>query len=257
MKIFQNILNFVFPKKCSWCWIYWKNLCENCLENFSERSEKFFNLEKKYKNNYLFEKIYSPFFYKKNLILKKILKEIKYKNKFSKFSGLEEKIFLEFEKFLKSENIFSENKKIFLIPTPLHWKKFLKRWFNQSEIFCDFLEKKFNDKNIKKLNLIKKIKNTKAQAECSRNERLENLKWVFEINKKYKTPGLSWNILIRNKFNYNFFIKNPGVNNNENIFILIDDVLSTWSTIKNCGIEIKKHFPEWKVFWFVICSDKN
>lgn len=243
MKIFQKILNFIFPEKCSWCWKYWNFLCENCTEKILEREKKFFNLDSRLRGNdkdlrrdddtlinKIFEKIYSPFFYKKNLVLKKILKEIKYKNKFSKFSGLEEKIFLELEKFLKSEKIL--NKNIFLIPTPLHWKKFLKRWFNQSEIFCDFLEKKWF---WKKINLIKKIKNTKPQAQCKKEERLENLKWAFEIRKKYLEKILK---------------------EEENIFIIIDDIFSTWSTLKNCWIEIKKHFPNSKIYWFTICSDK-
>jgi len=270
MKIFQDILNFVFPKKCSWCWNYWENLCKNCLENFSERSEKFFNLEKNFsEDKKVFEKIYSPFFYQKNPVLKKILKDIKYKNKFSKFSGLEEKIFFEFEKFLEeifiatnkdvpAEHLYEvKNKNIFLIPTPLHWKKFLKRWFNQSEIFCDFLEKKFNKKNIKKLNLIKKMKNTKPQAEYSRNERLENLEWVFKVRKK-----IFWN-----KFNFwseaclsdSEFCseKVEIISKDKSVFIIIDDILSTWSTMKNCWTEIKKHFPESKVFWFTICSDRK
>ena len=237
----NKILNFLFPEKCSWCWKYWDNLCKNCLKNFLEREKKFFNLEKNFSSdekNFLFEKIYSPFFYHKNSILKKILKEIKYKNKFSKFSGLEEKIFLEFKKFFDF-TFSSKTENIYLIPTPLHWKKQLKRWFNQSEIFCNkieerWLEENFNQKNIKKLNLIKKIKNTKSQAESTKTERLKNLTWAFEINKKYLN-----------------------LKSDKNIFILIDDVLSTWETMKNCAIEIKKHFPEWKVFWFVICSDKN
>jgi len=233
MNIFQKILNFIFPEKCSWCWKYWNFLCENCAKKILEREEKFFNLEE---NSKIFKKIYSPFFYKKNPVLKKILKEIKYKNKFSKFWWLEEKIFNEFEKFLQSEKIFLENKNIFLIPTPLHWKKFLKRWFNQSEIFCDFLEKRWKQKNLnlKKINLIQKIKNTKPQAECRKTERLENLKWAFKIKEKYLQK---------------FFEK-------ENIFIIIDDIFSTWSTMKNCWIEIKKNFPNGKIYWFAICSDK-
>jgi len=228
--VLNNILNFIFPEKCSWCWEYWKSLCKKCLENFIEREEKIFEiwkLEKKFS-------VYSPFFYNKNLILKKTLKEIKYKNKFSKFSWLSEKIFLKFEKFLNSKNILYKN--IILIPIPLHWKKQLKRWFNQSEIFCNFLEKKWkqNNLNIKKLNLLKKIKNTKPQAESTKIERLKNLEWAFKI---------------KNKF--------TNLKNQKSIFILIDDILSTWSTMKNCIIELKKEFPNSETLWFVICSDKS
>lgn len=237
MKIINKFLNFLFPEKCSWCWKYWNNLCKNCLENFSEREKKFFDIKN-------FEKIYSPFFYYKNTILKKILKEIKYKNKFSKFSGLEEKIFFEFKKFLESiwcTDVASQRpygfwENIYLIPIPLHWKKQLKRWFNQSEIFCNFLE----NKNLwKKINLITKIKNTKSQAKSTKTERLKNLKNAFKIDQKIQK-----NILKKLK-------------SDENIFILIDDVLSTWETMRNCAIEIKKKFKGWKIYWFVICSDKK
>jgi len=237
MNIFQKILNFIFPEKCSWCWKYWNFLCENCTKKILEREKKFFNLDSRLRGNdktygvKIFEKIYSPFFYKKNPVLKKILKEIKYKNKFSKFWWLEEKFFSEFEKFLNSNKNFSENKNLFLIPTPLHWKKFLKRWFNQSEIFCDSLEKEWF---WKKINLIQKIKNTKPQAECRKIERLENLKWAFKIKEKYLKI----------------------FSEKENIFIIIDDIFSTWSTMKNCWIEIKKNFPNAKIYWFAICSDR-
>ncbi|MCD5382752.1 hypothetical protein LR002_01365, partial [Candidatus Gracilibacteria bacterium] len=227
--MFKKILNFLFPQKCSGCGIFGESLCKNCLEKILERDKKFFNLDEK---NKIFQKIYSPFFYKKNPILKKILKEIKYKNKFSKFSGLEEKIFDEFKNFLQQilEKTCSKNTQIYLIPIPMHWKKFLKKGFNQSEIFCDFLEKKGLGK---KINLIKKTKNTKPQAQCSKKERVQNLQNAFKINEKHLQ---------------NFDLKNG-------IFIIVDDVLSTGSTMKNCGIEIKNKFSELKIFGFVICSD--
>ena len=41
------------------------------------------------------------------------------------------------------------------------------------------------------------------------------------------------------------------------VFILIDDILSTWSTLKNCAIAIKKEYKNCKIYWFVIASDSN
>ena len=67
-----------------------------------------------------------------------------------------------------------------IIPVPLHWKRELRRGFNQSVILAKRLSKHFD---IEMLEAIKKIKNTHQQQGLGRSERLRNLKNSFQLVK--------------------------------------------------------------------------
>lgn len=65
-----------------------------------------------------------------------------------------------------------------LVPVPLHWKRFADRGFNQAEEMALFFAQK---KGIVCEPLLRRIKNTKFQADLSRDERAANVKEVFEL----------------------------------------------------------------------------
>lgn len=97
---------------------------------------------------------------------------------------------------------------IWLVPVPLFWWRRWQRGYNQAEILAKQLAKIRPDKFVVKNNLIKKIKNTSAQAKIKkRNERLANLAGAFVINQK------------------------AGQINPRQIIILIDDVTTTGATL--------------------------
>lgn len=99
----------------------------------------------------------------------------------------------------------------FITNVPLHRKKKRKRGFDQAKEICLCIEKKTG---IPYKPLLMRIRNTKAQAYLSMSERKQNVKNAFKINNKEK---------IRNKS-----------------VIIIDDVLTTGSTIKSCSEEMIK-----------------
>ncbi len=106
----------------------------------------------------------------------------------------------------KTENID------FLIPVPLFKERQKKRGFNQSELLANELSKLINV-SVMANNLIR-IKNTETQTNLSFQERQDNLEGAFQIQDKSLLKG-------------------------KNI-VLIDDVLTTGSTVDHCAIALKK-----------------
>lgn len=92
-----------------------------------------------------------------------------------------------------------------LVFVPLHRKKQIERGFNQSEIFANLLSDSYE---IPFIDGLKRVRNTKAQARLSRLDRLENLRQAFVYSGKEKLDGKR--------------------------ILIIDDVVSTGSTIMEC-----------------------
>ena len=106
-----------------------------------------------------------------------------------------------------------------LVPVPLHPKKEHQRGFNQSLLLCKGMNSVLNiDLSIH--NLIRN-RYTETQTKKNKNQRIENIKNAFEI-------------------------QNPQKFMNKNV-LLIDDVITTGSTLRECikvlskmkGIKIK------------------
>jgi len=96
-----------------------------------------------------------------------------------------------------------------LIPVPLHWRRYRKRTFNQS----DEISKAISSihAGLTTVNALKRIRYTQTQTSFSRAKRLTNLKGAFKV---------------RNKFIQQ--IKGRRI-------ILIDDVFTTGSTANECS----------------------
>src|ERR1700744_856217 len=99
-----------------------------------------------------------------------------------------------------------------IIPVPLHKSRLRKRGYNQSANFANGLAEKMNipvDEN----NLVR-IKATETQTHRSRFSRYENMQQVFALT-------------------------NPEALINKHV-ILVDDVITTGSTLEACGAELLK-----------------
>lgn len=110
------------------------------------------------------------------------------------------------KEFLNYLEIFKD---YFLTSVPLTKNKLLKRGFNQAEIL---VEKIHQLTNLPIFDGLKKIKETKDQAELNFEERLINLKFAFKVEKK------------------------PPKN-----IILIDDIKTTGATLKECAKTLKEN----------------
>lgn len=99
-----------------------------------------------------------------------------------------------------------------IIPVPLHKSRLRKRGYNQSVCFAEGLSQKLNAP-VEDNNLVR-IRATETQTHRSRFSRFENMQQVFALN-------------------------NPEKLVNKHV-ILVDDVVTTGSTLEACGAELLK-----------------
>ena len=103
----------------------------------------------------------------------------------------------------------------YLIPIPLHWTRFLRRGFNQTEVVATILSSK-SSKPV--ANILKRNKYTKFQSSLDVYKRNENVKNAFKIELK----------------------KNIYEGRN---LLLVDDLLTSGATIINAAKELIKLKP--------------
>ncbi len=101
----------------------------------------------------------------------------------------------------------------FAVPVPLHKSRLRERTYNQSSYICRGIGEALNIQPIEKC--LKRTRYTRTQTKLSIDEREENVRNAFELNQKFSG-------LIRGK----------------NI-ILVDDVITTGSTILECARVLK------------------
>lgn len=112
---------------------------------------------------------------------------------------------------LAGKDIFSEGADL-IIPVPLHYTRMLKRKYNQSALLARHLGKLTNIK-VDYTSVIRH-KKTKPQVEFSGHARVQNVKGAFEVKKPDNIKGKR--------------------------IILIDDVFTTGSTLKECSKALYK-----------------
>lgn len=231
-QIIKFLKDLISPKKCYSCKKEWHFLCMDCLNNiwfFTEICPICKQYSKNFqihfyckKQNIYYDKIIILTHYK-NKIIKKLIKDAK----FYQTKDILEDFAFYMWKYL-NKYLLEDKKDILLIPSPMYFLKKLIRWYNQSEILVKNIWEVYDIEF--DLNLIKKIKSTKAQSHLNRNQRLENLKNAFtlDINKIKK---------YRNK-----------------TIIIVDDVISTWTTINEVSKILKQNWVK-NIYWFCIASD--
>lgn len=213
MLIFNSFINLLFPNLCVACD---ENLVKGehfvCLKCLNEIPKTNFHLQKENSVEQRFwgkvpiEKATSYFFFQKGSKFQHLLHELKYKNnkEIGEYLG----------KYSASELInhsFLQNIDL-IVPVPLHPKREAKRGYNQSEWICKGISE-ITQKPMSARNLIRNRENT-TQTKKSVFERYENTQGIFEV-------------------------KNPAEFADKHI-LLVDDVLTTGSTIEACMQELQK-----------------
>lgn len=100
----------------------------------------------------------------------------------------------------------------YIIPVPLHRKRLKERGYNQSACFAEGLAEKLNAM-VETGNLVR-VKSTQTQTHKSRFARFENMQEVFIVKDAEKLKGKH--------------------------VLLVDDVITTGSTLEACGSELLK-----------------
>ncbi|MFZ2555465.1 MAG: hypothetical protein WAZ27_05290 [Minisyncoccia bacterium] len=75
-------------------------------------------------------------------------------------------------------------KTVFLIPIPLHRKRYSERGFNQIELICAHLPDEFRDGSLARIgtDILMRVRETESQTRLSRTERLMNVKGAFVVS---------------------------------------------------------------------------
>jgi ComF family protein len=210
------VLDLIFPKECLGCHQEGTYLCNNCFDKISINKDNYctfckqaigFNQicqacqsQTKLKNVFVIADY-------NNTILQDLLHSFKYKL----VEGISDNLAMLVKEYLKQNKVFLLNNinddNTVLVPVPLHKKRFLKRGFNQSYLLAKEIEKHFE---IKIIDLLKRKINTSSQVNMTRQERLVNLKDAFDLESAIE------------------------LDKNKNI-ILVDDVITTGSTLNECA----------------------
>ena len=93
-----------------------------------------------------------------------------------------------------------------IVPVPLHPTRYRERGFNQAQVLGELLAKR---SGVPVLNALRRVRYTSTQTRLSRDDRIQNLRNAFEMRKS--------------------------VDVNQLHLLLIDDVLTTGSTVDECA----------------------
>lgn len=218
-KAIKCTLNGIFPEDitCNYCGKELSKksrsgLCDECLQKLRKNDGRIcvtcgrpFDSETDYclgcqNNERFFEFCRSP------LVYEGIAKELMHAFKFGGKRYLA-KYFVSFMIDTYLDNPFNCD---VVIAVPISKRKYLERGYNQSELLAKELANRLNIEYDD--SLLKKIKDTKNQVGLGKKERIENLRGAFLASKEVKGKTV----------------------------LLIDDVLTTGSTVNECSKELMK-----------------
>lgn len=207
----NQLLGFFFPGFCASCKTKLidteKCVCQSCINNIQiaapERIEHEF--QRKFAQSRIISGFQSAFVFEKEKELQTILHALKYNGKFilGKFLGE-----LAAKQVYNSINAWHAD---MIMPVPLHSLKKAERGYNQAEFICKGISKVLKIPN--RTDILKRTRFTLSQTTMTFEERKENVHKAFGLKKKKHIPGKR--------------------------IILVDDVITTGSTITECARELK------------------
>jgi ComF family protein len=232
MKIWKYIKDIIAPQKCYGCKREGHFFCSECFKDLP-RYEPFCYICKWYSEGFSIHKSCQPASslskvivygrYHKT-ILQKLIQDGKYYGKKEVFQDLGR----ELGNFFSLHHTLTDTQEYLVLATPMCFFRRWKRGYNQSDILAAQIAEQLGVSCNTKI-IIKK-RYTKQQSHLWRLERLQNLRGAFRLDKRYIGQ-----------------IKNKKI-------ILVDDVISTWSTLAEIA-SIFKIYGAKEVIGLVIASD--
>ncbi|MDO8555096.1 MAG: phosphoribosyltransferase family protein [bacterium] len=173
-KLFNGVLNFIFPVECLGCGKKDITLCESCSAEipFPETEKKGILAGAAYSSPVI-QRVVKSLKYRKNKLAAKPLADLL-------FNRIKDKI---------------KQREIVIVPAPLSKKRLSQRGFNQALLIAEFLSDKFKEersaiKIVVYNNVLYKNRDTSSQVEIKeRDKRLKNLEGVFFVNNNHLIQG--------------------------------------------------------------------
>jgi ComF family protein len=226
------LLDLIFPKSCLGCRQEGEWLCPDCLEKIKITGVKVCPICKQDSENCSvchdcrdrsdLDGLWVLSDYEDRLV-QGAIKAIKY-DYICELSGclgrLAEKYFA---------GLLLDQEKTFLLPVPLHRRRYLERGFNQSEIIARELSQVLRLPLAEPLLIRQKY--LPAQAKLSRAERINNIKSAFIYNKKFSSVDKQTKL------------------------ILVDDVYTTGATMQECAKILRNE--GFKSVWGLVIARGN
>lgn len=217
-RLFKELLDFIIPQLCISCGSPVEEnqgfLCRNCAGKLVR-----FDAQHPWRNNFI-----SMGYINNSLSLYRFVKDtpiqhLLHSMKYEKMKSIGIVLGNEIARIIPLAIKFD-----IVTPVPLHTAKERERTYNQSE----FISRGIME--IKQIPVLPKLLSrnrfTKSQTKMDKFERIENVRGAFEINPKYQE-----------------FISGKNV-------ILVDDVITTGSTILECARVLKEN----KAGYVLVCS---
>ena len=211
------LLDFLYPIRCVGCRKPGEWFCSSCTLKIKPLNTlTCINCEKPAINGFTHPKCKTPqsldclisaFEYKGPIA--GAIKQLKYRSVTSLADTL---VKMSLEEFLETGIIFGEE--MIIVPVPLHWIGKWKRGFNQAKILAGAFSEQLDLET--KADFLKRTKYTVSQTSLSGKKRKENVRNAFAVNKKKRKE-----------------IKGRS-------FLLVDDVCTTGSTLRECAKVLKR-----------------
>lgn len=214
--IIDPLRDFIFPPVCLTCTTYLEDhkvrICPECWKSFTPVTASYpvwIELKSKFETGGVVQDLFARYLFEKEGMLQEVIHLLKYQG----MKSIGVRLGSEIGTRLKSISQFSTAD--ILVPIPLHKLKRRERGYNQSEYICKGISEEMGIPV--NSSLIERKKYTQSQTKLNMQERRENVGDAFNINPKYESIV------------------------NGNTFILVDDVITTGSTINACAVELLAH----------------
>jgi len=226
MELLQGLLNLIYPPRCLICKKLLENndgLCRECFQAIEIISAPYCNIcGKPLEPVQSFAGVDSPvcsdcrgrklfFRYARSIgkykgILKECIHLLKYRGKKVLLKPLDILVKKCIDRFIPFEKIS------FIMPVPLHKKRFRQRGFNQSELIAELIGKHCRIPVLS--TLLNRTVYTPSQTTLTKVERAKNVKGAFEVN---ESPYIKMGTIL-----------------------LVDDVYTTGATVNECARVLKR-----------------
>jgi len=229
----MSLIDLIFPRECLSCGKPGSHLCFECKKKltphpelcpFCHSPQRDFKTCQLCKYNWetALEWVLICFSYQ--TLIKKLILKLKFYHKKDIWPFLAQRLSLLIQTHQTlSEALNRGNLIISFIPSH-RWRHYFEKGYNQSELLAKHLAKELN---IPVLQLAKKSKYTASQLKLSRSQRQKNLSSVFSPLHLEKIPK-------------------------DSHILLVDDVTTTASTLKEVATCIKSNRPDLKIRWGVL-----